>query len=312
MKSLMRFAWVGVLLALLAAVPPNTQATGLGDAYDQLIISGRPISMNMTSNTAGHIGILIKFVGTAQSGTVAVAAGGDITLKVGDSSSEAADTTTECPVSGALGGVIDVSDAACNTLGEVVDSINSSANWRAVIIDGLRSDSSDDTLTTRSETVATAVDGLPLYKDGAVDFLATACINCPRSMTQYVNKAGGQSWSFEPNLFKGTQAVVLYANETSTFGSGTSLLSVVSSLVGYKSGGTAGVGNAGTETATVIIGSLTGGATTVQAEPIKASATGPYGFLCRKDERCLVRLTNSAAMSAITMYTYGLNFRPAP
>lgn len=52
----------------------------------------------------------------------------------------------EAPVSGGLGGVIDMSDASANTLGEVVDIINSTATtfstgyFRAVIAAGLRSD----------------------------------------------------------------------------------------------------------------------------------------------------------------------------
>lgn len=52
----------------------------------------------------------------------------------------------EAPVSGALGGVIDMTDASANTLGEVVDIINSTPTnfatgyFRAVIAAGLRSD----------------------------------------------------------------------------------------------------------------------------------------------------------------------------
>jgi hypothetical protein len=78
---------------------------------------------------------------TAITPTVATAAT-SLTFTVGG----AAYTGFELPVSGALGGVITMSDASADTLGEVVDAINSTpitfatGYFRAAIANGLRSD----------------------------------------------------------------------------------------------------------------------------------------------------------------------------
>jgi hypothetical protein len=73
---------------------------------------------------------------------VAVEADGNLTFTVAG----AAYAGFECPFSGALGGVLDVSDAECNTVGEVVQIINSTPTnfatgyFRAAMVNALATD----------------------------------------------------------------------------------------------------------------------------------------------------------------------------
>lgn len=109
-------------------------------------IKAQPVSANVNALDAS-VAMVIKYfppVGgssTAITPTVAVAAT-SLTFTVGG----AAYAGFEAPVSGALGGVIDMTDAAADTLGEVVDIINSTpvtfttGYFRAAIGAGLRSD----------------------------------------------------------------------------------------------------------------------------------------------------------------------------
>lgn len=172
------------------------------------------------SGVTSYNPILIKYVGSSPAGgTVTIDAGtGDITLKTGPVGSSSADVTTECPVSGDLGGVIDVSDAACNTLGEVVDAINASANWRAVIQDGRRTDSSNNTLNTLSETSASVPQGLALAGDGAVSLKSVIKLAPVRDdIRWYLNTGGDQKLNANP--FDQSQTAFLYAVFDHTNGS---------------------------------------------------------------------------------------------
>ena len=89
-----------------------------------------PLSGSQTGVNTG-IALWIKYVGvTATTPTVEVdAATGDIELRL----DAVADALVSCP-EGDLDGVIDVSDAACNTWIEVVDAINmGGSGWAAVL-----------------------------------------------------------------------------------------------------------------------------------------------------------------------------------
>lgn len=170
-----------------------------------------------TSGTTGYNPILIKYIGTSPAGgTVTVdAATGDITLKTGPVGSSSADATTECPVSGAAGGVIDVSDAACNTLGEVVDAINASSNWLAVIQDGVRTDTSVNTLTTLAETSASKPQGLALAGDVTVSLQVTLALVPLRDDIRFYHTAGATP-KLNPNPFADSQSILWYATQTLT------------------------------------------------------------------------------------------------
>jgi hypothetical protein len=172
----------------------------------------------------------VRYVGTSSGGgEVAVDAGtGDLTFTV----NTAADTTFECPVSGGLGGVIDVSNAACDTLGEVCDAINGvngagggsppgsasgATDFRCVILDGLRSDSSNDTLTTIGATTADAKNGLALTFDSDVALHSSRAIVPAeaRSIGFYLNP--GPSYTLKPYPFANTRGNVDFAwEDTST------------------------------------------------------------------------------------------------
>ncbi len=82
----------------------------------------------------------------------------------------------EAPVSGALGGVIDMTDASANTLGEVVDVINSTPTtfstgyFRAAIVAGLRSDVTSTLafVADAADTDVTTPGGEVIYWDTSV------------------------------------------------------------------------------------------------------------------------------------------------
>jgi hypothetical protein len=244
---------------------------------------------------------IIKYVGTAANGTVAVTSG-DVVLAHGAVSAEAADATiTGC---GATAGTLDVDNAACNTLGELVDKINTSANWRAVILDGLRSDTtSGATLVTLSAVSAGASDGVLVKWDTSVAFKASFAANAPRKMGAYLSTGAGRiGATLMPNVFQGKQCIIFHVNATSTYGSGTSAVTVTSVTPTNKSGGALG-----TEVVQTVF-SKAGGASTVNAVVIDSVAASGVGVLTNRDSKCLVRIVNSAAASAVLLNVYGVGF----
>jgi hypothetical protein len=98
-----------------------------GDNSPALVIKYFP------TQTAGSAGV---------TATVAVEADGNLTFTVAG----AAYAGFECPFAGALGGVLDVSNAECNTVGEVVQIINSTpitfatGYFRAAMVASLATD----------------------------------------------------------------------------------------------------------------------------------------------------------------------------
>jgi hypothetical protein len=112
-------------------------------------------------------GIRIRYKGAQASATVEVdASTGDILLKHGVASSEAADTTVGIPT---LNGTIDVSNAAGNTFGEVAANINASENWECTLVDVLPGWSTINTLATLAATSTGLLtrEGLGLILDAA-------------------------------------------------------------------------------------------------------------------------------------------------
>jgi len=129
-----------VALPALAAAQPAVGAI--------VPVKVQPVSSIIQANDVSAA-IVIKYFPPAGGGStssmtpkVAVEADGNLTFTVAG----AAYTGFELPVSGALGGVIDVSDAEANTVGEVVDAINSTpitfatGYFRAALVNALRSD----------------------------------------------------------------------------------------------------------------------------------------------------------------------------
>lgn len=243
-----------------------------------------PVAVSVSDDTG--IAALVRYVGSNSSATVAVAANGDLTFQVGG----AAYSGFECPVSGGLGGIIDVSDAACNTLGEVIDTINGnctgcSSDFRAVLVDSLRTDSSNDTLVTFSATETTLTKGVQLNIDTDVALLDSRALVLNRTdISGYLG--GPPNFRLLENPNGGTNPSLRYYSITSTYGSGTSTSTIYSVKVSNKT--------AGSETATVLYGPQAAGATTVAKN---------FDFLVqpiagRPHEKIVVRTVNSAAMAS--------------
>ena len=246
--------------------------------------------------------IIIRYIGTgtANSGTVDVEVDTDIVFLQGVQGAEAASTELECPVSGALGGIIDVDDAACDTVGEVVDIINDSTSWRAVVVDALRSDVVNDRILDEAATRATSVNGYAIKWDTSTALMSTRALVTPdlRTMAGYLR--AGQSLGtvndIESDVFDNTQTVFRLANATATTG-GALTFTIFSVDVGKFEG------NANTFTETV---------TTLYAEP--GGATGankvfddqaPFGIRSRPNEKMLVRLSSTVSTSAHVLRAYG-------
>ncbi len=239
-----------------------------------------------------------KHIGASESGLIAIAAGGDITFTDGAIGAEAATDSFECPVSGALGGVVDVSDAACDTMGEVVDIINAGEEFVCVLIDTVRAQSSNNTLVTGGAAQSATPEGLAILNDGAVSFDTYIALIPPAwrsSIAHWINDAGVPI----PNPFRGTRTILLNANATTTYASGTSTLEIHSVTVNNKVAG-------GSETDTTLY-TTPGGATTV-AENLDAEL-GSFGIMGLNDQKMLFRVNNSAVQSAAIAYAFGIQTR---
>jgi len=168
MRNLFRLA-LAVVIGTAVAVSPITQSVSA-----QVVADARPVLAisNAYSAVSTDVAIQVKYIGATAPGattTVAVAAGGDLTFNVAG----AGDVSVRCPFGGTAG-VIDVSDAACNTFGEVLDVINRSANWVAFPTAVLRADSSDNTLITLVASAdVTKAQGLGLLRDTTIALNAT-------------------------------------------------------------------------------------------------------------------------------------------
>lgn len=146
------------LLALAAFTAPASAQISLGG----LNIVGPATGASTALDDVPAL--YVKYVGsTAGKPTVEVDATGDITFKIAGS----VDTTVGCPTIGT--GIIDVSDAACDTFGEVINKvIGQSSNW--ILVPGalLASESTNGTLLLTSATdTGIRTDGVPLYFDNS-------------------------------------------------------------------------------------------------------------------------------------------------
>jgi len=243
------------------------------------------------------VAMYVKYVGSSPGAStdIAVAANGDMTFRKG----AVAVDEFECPVSGGLGGVIVVANAACDTMGEVVDVINKSTSWRAVLVAALRADSSNDTLLTISATDATLRTGLALKIDTDVAFWTGLAIEPPgaNGICAYIACSGnapGGMWTYP---FVGYQGAAALARATSTYGSGTSTIKFYSVSVKNATGGSA--------SDVTTLWSIAAGNTTVE-KLLDYSETPIYA---RQGEKMLVRVENSAAQASATMQVYGALYK---
>jgi hypothetical protein len=245
-----------------------------------------PVGVQFTDDTG--IAMLVRYVGSNSSATVAVDAGtGDLTFQVGGS----AYTGFECPVAGALGGIIDVSNAACNTMAEVVDTINGSctgcsSDFRAVLIDSLRTDTSTDAIVTIGATQVTRTDGLQLNIDTSVALIESRALIPNR--TNIAGYLGGPATGFRllENPYAGQWPFLRWFEGFSTYGAGTSSMSVYSVKPSNKV--------SGAETVSTLWGPEAMGATTVNKQFTYWQNNLLPG---RRNEKLIVRVTNTNAMA---------------
>jgi hypothetical protein len=286
---------LSVLVAVLAvSVGANVYAQTVMDK----IMSGEPVGKYLSA-VSTDVALVVRYVGgAAGGGEIAVAAGGDITLTV----NTAADTTTECPIAGAYGGVIDVSDASCDTLGEVCDAINFGGNWRCAIVNGLRSDSSDNTLATLVAATADSMDGRPLLWDTAVALHMTEAIIPSESITAFVN-TGSTSAPLLANPFRDSRGVLHYFSGTVTT-SGAATISIYSVRVNQVPStiNAAGTGFDGSsETVTTLL-SVPGGATTVEKS---LDFRHWPGMQSKKGEKLVVRESATTDLTVPLISSWG-------
>ena len=275
MKKLTLFALLAVVLAVLPAVADTTV-----NQY----VSADDVS------TA----ILIKYVGTATSATVASTSTANLTFQV----SAAAYTGFECPIAGALGGIIDVTNAACNTLGEVVDAINGNctgcaSDFRAVIVDGLSTDSSALLLTVGA-TQATVSGGVAIPQDTSANFAvgetrAMIPTHCRTDIRCWLTSAG----KLLENPFGGTQTKLTWVEGYSTYGAGTSALNIYS-VKQHNA-------EASTETATLLWNEAMG-ATTVNKQFTQFQYVPLIAF---PHEKMVVRISNTNAQATVRLLAAG-------
>lgn len=253
------------------------------------------------SAVSTDVGLYVKYVGAAQTGTatVAVDAGtGDIAFVVNGG----ADTSIGCPTAN---GTIDVSDGSCNTFAEVVAVINKTANWRAVYGGVIGTDSSTDTLITRSATAASGPDGVALLKDTAVALNVTADLtpnfySGGRSMKFFLAPGGASlNAKLEANPYAGYRTWVPYATETITSSGTVGAFAILGvTTVHANQGSTA---YTLTETVRTIV-SQTGAATTVN----KTYDFTNFPLIANVGERILIRQSSGTDLTVPAVGGFGV------
>lgn len=258
---------------------------------------GEPVR-DVTTAVDTDPAILFWFVGDDTTGvvTVEVAAGGDITLK----QAGAVDTTIECPLSGAYGGVIDVSDAACDTLGEIVDIVNSTSGseWRAALVASLASDSSNDTLLLTAAAEARGP-GKAIYFDSSSQLTAQVVL-IPGlfdsgNVTSDFFGTGTSNQNIIENPFESQRLWLDYASENIT-SSGTIVNFVATCVVPKYYNGIY------SETTSTVY--LEAGAATTATGKIDEFNYANGGLPC-DDGKILLRITTDTDLTAQTLFATG-------
>lgn len=231
------------------------------------------------------VAFLIRYIGSDALAKVAVTTG-DIVLSDGAGGDVADTAVTEC---GATDGTLAV--ATCTTLATLIDGCNASANWRCVLVDGVRSDSvTSAALLTRSATAANTAAGVTIFWDTSVKFHTTRALLPPgfRTIDRYLSGPGNATITYP---FQGRQTFLQYFNGTSTYATGTSTIQFIED-------------DTATGTSTVVF-SVPGGATTAN-KVLTDFIYVPFQF--NLGMRALVRISNSAAASVVTVVAAGYTY----
>lgn len=250
------------------------------------------------------VALYVKYVGsTAGKPTVEVdSATGDITFKIAG----VADATVGCPTVGT--GIIDTSNAACDTFGEIINKvIGQSANW--VLVPGalLASESSNNTLKTLAATDTNIrTTGVPLYFDNQnVDVnadLVSVVVGPPQGADAKF-WSNGQGTGVNANPFADTYTFLSNFSEKKTSGGtiGNTIVYAVKSVFSGVLGSTASyaetVRTAWTQT---------GGATTVQA----LGTFTDFPLIAAPGEHFILRISSSTSISAEQVVAAGAFAKP--
>ena len=300
-----------VVLALVPALA-SAQGSNLFGLQVQPFKSFPVSALSIAADTEPVL--VIKYYGDTPLPKVAVESDSNLTFTV----NSVAYAGFECPVSGALGGVIDVSDAACNTLGEVVDVINATASnfstgyFRAVIVAGLRSDTSDSNfLADAADSDISSPTGEVVFWDSSnnddnqIALVAGAAAGASSNATAWFGS--GISPERPPNFdnpFRGRETVLLFAQENIT-NAGTVGNFVAYCVVEEYNPGT----GTGSETVTTLYQEA-GGASTVLGKIDEFINAG--GLRCQ-DGKIVVRILASGAdTSAVLLQAYGYQYQYLP
>lgn len=274
-------------VAVFTALPVQAQVPFSG--YKVIAGAGAGVSVVSTD-----VALYVKYVGTTSGKpTVEVAAGGDITLKIAGS----VDATAGCPAAGT--GIIDVSDAACDTVVEVINSINTTgSNWRVAPGAKLGSDSSNDTFATLAATDTNIrTTGAAIYNDSGVTFDVAVVVGPPNFSGAFFFQGSG----LNANPFASTLSVLSAFRAVSTYGSGTSTINV------YAVAGVFDSSRRYTETVRTIW-TEAGGATTAENQTDFTT----FPLMGGEGEKIIVRLDNSAAMTSPALVAAGAMLKRLP
>lgn len=255
------------------------------------------------------VALYIKYVGSGDVlPKVAVETDGNLTFTIDGSAYDG----FECPVDGAYGGVIDVSDAACDTLGEVVDAINSDDNrkFTAYVGAGLRSWSSNDSfLADAADNEVASPNGEVVFWDSSTLDDTTIFLSAFSQATAGRDFFGSrQSPSqLQKNPNAGNDTVLLYAQETITNAGTIGNFQAYCVVENYNRGAsaTAGAGS-GSETVQTMYTEV-GAATTAKGEISEFLNAG--GLRCRDGKVVVTILASGADTSAVLVQAYGYRFQ---
>lgn len=294
-----KFLLLAALMAVFALTPLTASAQVSLYHPDAV-----PVGVSLTADDTAPA-ILIGYRGGTTGGWVSIAANGDLTFE--ETNTSTVSTALECPVSGALGGIIDVSDTACDTMGEVVDIINDSGVFFAIPIGALRTDSSNDTLLTVTDQSVASPEGYAAKWDTDVVFTSTIPLlpyDLRTNITKYLNVSGSTGADLKVDPFAGYIPTFLYANFTSTYASGTSTYQIHCARDTFTPGTKNWV-----ETVQLAATGIANGATTALKEH---TVFANMGFQCPANTRMIARAVNSAAMASTLHNAYGKLFPVTP
>lgn len=251
------------------------------------------------------VAFYVKYVGTtAGKPTVEVDSSTtrDITFKIAGS----VDTSVGCPTAGT--GIIDVSNAACDTFGEVINKvIGQSTNW--VLIPGalLATESSNQTLKALSATDTNIrTTGVAMYFDNqnvnvSAD-LVSVVIGPPTGANASFWTSGNKP---NPNPFSDLFTFLSFFSEKKTSGGtiGNTIVYAVKSVFSGILGSTASY----TETSRVAW-SETGGATTVENQTDFTN----FPLIAAPGEHFILRISSSTSISAQAVVGAGAFVKQQP